>query len=147
MSVKYSLSCYKDEQNRLDSFVEQWPDNAPVAPAKLASAGWFYTGPGDSVQCPWCRGKVSDWPPGSDALAEHKRRFPHCEFIIQKIESMLSPVAPLKHPASPPAGKRHWRDLPAVHGVVELGMYDDTRIRRALYSLETRGNRPTVLLS
>uniref|UniRef100_A0AAY4AS48 RING-type E3 ubiquitin transferase n=1 Tax=Denticeps clupeoides TaxID=299321 RepID=A0AAY4AS48_9TELE len=69
----------RTEQERLRTF-QRWPSDAPVRPAELARAGFYYLGPGDTVRCFCCHGMLRCWADGDRALGEHRRHFPHCDF-------------------------------------------------------------------
>lgn len=75
-----SRTSMKSEERRLRTF-RDWPDGAPVSPADLAAAGFFFTGPDDRVQCFCCGGALYDWFAEDDPIAEHKKYFPTCPFI------------------------------------------------------------------
>uniref|UniRef100_A0A8D2H3Z9 E3 ubiquitin-protein ligase XIAP n=1 Tax=Urocitellus parryii TaxID=9999 RepID=A0A8D2H3Z9_UROPR len=65
----------------LKSF-QNWPDYAHLTPRELASAGLYYTGIDDQVQCFCCGGKLKNWEPCDRAWSEHRRHFPNCFFVL-----------------------------------------------------------------
>ncbi|XP_044538612.1 E3 ubiquitin-protein ligase XIAP isoform X1 [Gracilinanus agilis] len=69
------------EEARLRSF-QNWPDYAHLTPQELASAGLYYMGFEDQVQCFCCGGKLKNWEPCDRAMSEHKRHFPKCFFVL-----------------------------------------------------------------
>ncbi|XP_036595811.1 E3 ubiquitin-protein ligase XIAP [Trichosurus vulpecula] len=69
------------EEARLRSF-QNWPDYAHLTPEELASAGLYYMGIEDQVQCFCCGGKLKNWEPCDRAMSEHKRHFPKCFFVL-----------------------------------------------------------------
>jgi hypothetical protein len=69
------------ERNRLDTF-RNFPANAAVQSSECARAGFNYTGPGDRVQCVFCRGVLRNWENGDQPHIEHKRHFPRCPFVL-----------------------------------------------------------------
>ncbi|XP_006885122.1 PREDICTED: E3 ubiquitin-protein ligase XIAP-like [Elephantulus edwardii] len=69
------------EEARLKSF-QNWPDYAHLSPRELASAGLYYTGIDDQVQCFCCGGKLRNWEPCDRAWSEHRRHFPNCFFVL-----------------------------------------------------------------
>uniref|UniRef100_A0A3Q3S315 RING-type E3 ubiquitin transferase n=1 Tax=Mastacembelus armatus TaxID=205130 RepID=A0A3Q3S315_9TELE len=73
----------RQEEERLQTF-QNWPADAPVSCAELAKAGFFFLGPGDKVQCFCCGGILRCWVHGDSPVAEHKRYFPTCSFILGK---------------------------------------------------------------
>lgn len=70
-----------NEEARLRSF-QNWPPYAPVAAQELASAGLYYTGIDDEVECFCCGGKLKNWEPCDQAWSEHRRHFPRCFFVL-----------------------------------------------------------------
>lgn len=73
------------EQARLDTLAQNWPKPEIVRPEDLARAGMFYIGPGDRVQCAFCKGKLEDWIRGEVALDEHRKHFgSRCPFIQEQ---------------------------------------------------------------
>ncbi|KAM9127415.1 E3 ubiquitin-protein ligase XIAP isoform 1-T1 [Pangshura tecta] len=69
------------EEARLRSF-HNWPAYAPLTPKELASAGLYYSGVDDQVECFCCGGKLKNWEPFDRAWSEHKRHFPRCFFVL-----------------------------------------------------------------
>lgn len=69
-------------ENRLLTFYD-WPMEAArvVDPEELVSAGLFYTGEIDRVQCAFCRGYLRRWTQGDRPVDEHRKHFPQCAFI------------------------------------------------------------------
>lgn len=66
---------------RLQSFVP-WPKYLPgPTPKELASAGFTYTGIGDKVICHNCSVKLHSWEVQDDAVKEHYKHSPHCDYI------------------------------------------------------------------
>ncbi|XP_015918264.1 putative inhibitor of apoptosis isoform X1 [Parasteatoda tepidariorum] len=70
----------KTLDDRLKSFEKQWPLNN-IDISKLAAAGFFYLGVEDKVQCPFCKGIVSNWESKDDPFEEHKKHFPWCDYL------------------------------------------------------------------
>ncbi|GFT03129.1 baculoviral IAP repeat-containing protein 3 [Nephila pilipes] len=67
-------------QERIETFSANWPlPNMDVR--KIAEAGFFYLGIKDKVQCPFCKGILSNWEIGDDPLTEHNNHFPLCDYI------------------------------------------------------------------
>lgn len=77
------------EEARLKSF-QNWPDYAHLTPRELASAGLYYTGIDDQVQCFCCGGKLKNWEPCDRAWSEHRRHFPNCFFVLGRNVNMRS---------------------------------------------------------
>ena len=72
------------EDVRLRSFLDRWPADNPMTPEELASAGFYYTGISDRVQCAFCFGVLRNWEEGDEAMSEHARYFPNCPFILHE---------------------------------------------------------------
>ena len=71
----------KYERRRLSTYSE-WPrDRVDIEPRALAGAGLFYLGLADRVKCAFCGGILRNWEPSDDPLMEHRRNFPHCQFL------------------------------------------------------------------
>ena len=133
---------FKQLDARMRSYEDpNWPSDVPLAPEALARAGWFYIGREDRVQCPWCGGCVFNWVPGDSALGEHRRHFPHCEFVQEYIANSFK-----RSEATPPASRRkprvtshNWRDTEAVRAAKDLDMSDDVIERAAKVLLQRKG--------
>lgn len=69
------------EEKRLRTFRE-WPANAAIDPARLAKAGFYYTGHDLEVQCFLCGTRVSDWNYGDQAIVRHRQKSPNCPFVL-----------------------------------------------------------------
>ncbi|XP_063769803.1 baculoviral IAP repeat-containing protein 1e-like [Pseudophryne corroboree] len=78
-----SLQEYSTEESRLNSFIN-WPFYARIQPAQLASAGFFFTGRRDTVQCFSCAGCLGHWQEHDDPWKEHAKWFPECDFLTRK---------------------------------------------------------------
>ncbi|KAM4808283.1 LOW QUALITY PROTEIN: baculoviral IAP repeat-containing protein 1 [Rhinophrynus dorsalis] len=74
---------YTAEESRLQSFTD-WPFYARIQPDKLSSAGFFFTGRRDTVQCFSCRGCLGNWEETDDAWKEHAKWFPECHYVRSK---------------------------------------------------------------
>ena len=69
------------EQERLRSFAH-WPKSDMIQPSDLARAGMYFIGPGDRVQCAFCKGKLEGWIRGDNPLEEHRKHFgARCRFM------------------------------------------------------------------
>lgn len=80
-------SCMYTEEARLRTFTN-WPVTF-LSPSDLAKAGFYYIGPGDKVACFACDGKLNNWEPNDNALAEHRRHFPDCSFVSASAKPSL----------------------------------------------------------
>jgi len=77
-SQQQGAIAFRDEIERRKTFEGLWRDECPVSPETLVQAGFYYCGPGDTVQCAWCYNKLMGWEEDDDPLTEHKRHFPAC---------------------------------------------------------------------
>lgn len=69
------------EQNRLRTFAE-WPSSAAVSAERIAKAGFYYTGTGQTVQCFACGVSISEWNFEDQAMASHRLANPDCPFVL-----------------------------------------------------------------
>lgn len=83
-SLHWSRSSMKSEIKRLQTF-QLWPASVPVSPAELAAAGFYFVGPADTVQCFCCGGSLYNWLAEEDPMVEHKKFFPSCLYVQNKI--------------------------------------------------------------
>lgn len=67
-------------------YEERYP-NRSVSIEDLALAGFVYEGDGDTVRCPECRVRFSDWVVGDDPYRLHRTTMPHCLFVRRATES------------------------------------------------------------
>ncbi|GIY08509.1 baculoviral IAP repeat-containing protein 2, partial [Caerostris extrusa] len=70
----------KSVQERIKTFSRNWPLSC-IDASQIAQAGFFYLGLGDKVQCPFCKGIVSNWEDADDPLKEHIKHFPWCDYL------------------------------------------------------------------
>lgn len=131
-----STDRYKQSQTRLDSYVD-WPDDIPVSINELVRAGWFYTGVGDRVKCPWCHGCVYNWEVGDTALGEHKRHFPSCVFIIELLNKTFDTASEICRKQQIYQQQSHitlsnWRESSAVKAVQYLQLHGEDIIEQAV---------------
>lgn len=81
------------EEKRLKTF-DKWPANAAVDAARIAKAGFYYTGYGLEVQCFLCGTTVSDWNYGDQAMARHRLAQPACPFVVNPANTCNVPLIP-----------------------------------------------------
>ncbi|XP_014488474.1 PREDICTED: baculoviral IAP repeat-containing protein 7-like isoform X2 [Dinoponera quadriceps] len=81
------------EENRLKTF-EEWPANAAVDAARIAKAGFYYTGQGLEVQCFLCGTTITDWNYGDQAMARHRLAQPACPFVVNPVDTCNIPLVP-----------------------------------------------------
>lgn len=84
LSRKAHNPAYAQYQARLDSFKE-WPASLCQQPTDLAKAGFYYFGIKDMVKCFFCNGGLKNWDHDDDAIQDHVRWFPTCQYIRQLI--------------------------------------------------------------
>lgn len=69
----------KSEADRRRTY-EKWP--VPFMDTNhLSAAGFYFTNRRDVVRCAFCGVEVGQWEEGDDALRDHQRWSPSCEFI------------------------------------------------------------------
>lgn len=73
----------KHEHARFISFAN-FPQSSPVHATSLSSAGFFYTGMGDTVRCFSCKLSHSQWNVTDVPFTVHKRLSPNCAFVLEK---------------------------------------------------------------
>lgn len=81
-------SVYQNEKSRLETFTS-WPIRSIVSPELLVKSGFYYTQIKDKVRCAYCQGVVEKWEVGDDPDIEHRRLFPNCSFIRNKMLSEM----------------------------------------------------------
>lgn len=81
------------EEKRLRTFRE-WPANAAIDPARLAKAGFYYTGHVLEVQCFLCGTRISDWNYGDQAIVRHRQKSPNCPFVLAPTVTCNVPLIP-----------------------------------------------------
>ena len=114
---------YKHLSERLRSFNNPgWPSDVPVTSEELARAGWFYVGRDDRVQCPWCGGCVFNWVPGDSALGEHRRHFPHCDFVCDYMAKAFEHISKCSGRC---IGTEEQKIILAKNSVSEMGFADE----------------------
>lgn len=83
------VSEYADRNKRLSTFLT-WPKYAPVQPAELCDAGFYYTYRDDSVRCYICELALRQWEPGDKAWGEHEKFSPKCPLVISHRRKLLA---------------------------------------------------------
>ncbi|XP_013408788.1 baculoviral IAP repeat-containing protein 7-like [Lingula anatina] len=81
----------QDENARRASYPVGWSAICPISPDELAKAGFFCMNSGDLVQCAFCRGAVRNWEIGDSPFFEHKKHFPLCQFVLDRLEQEQRP--------------------------------------------------------
>lgn len=83
------VSEYADRNKRLSTFLT-WPKYAPIQPAELCDAGFYYTLRDDSVRCYICELALRQWEPGDKAWSEHEKFSPNCPLVISHRRKLLA---------------------------------------------------------
>jgi baculoviral IAP repeat-containing protein 7/8 len=68
------------ETARLSTF-RNWPLSCSIDPARLAAAGFFYTGISTTVKCFVCKVEISQWTKYSIPVLIHKMYCPECPLV------------------------------------------------------------------
>jgi hypothetical protein len=95
------LTFYED---RLKTF-DLWSPQIQPNKFQLSSAGFYYTGKNDTVECFSCAVRLHQWGKEDDPLEEHKQHSPKCLFLKiigllktnKSIESSWNPWKPSVH--------------------------------------------------
>lgn len=103
---------YRFEAARLQSY-HAWPVRF-MDPAKLAAAGFYYTGENDKVRCFECGVEISQWLEGDNPMVDHQRWSGRCRFI-RKIPCGNVPVG--VDPGTIPSPRPRSRDVCGPYGV------------------------------
>ena len=88
-----SVAELQSEHHRLTTFVD-WPQNSPINPCELASAGFYYLGTGDNVKCYKCGCALCNWDPNDTPWSEHLKWSPNCPLVLEHFKGRraLGPV-------------------------------------------------------
>lgn len=70
------------KQRRVNTFKDRWPIQMTQKADELAACGFFYSGEGDKVICFHCGMGVYKWENTDHPLAEHKKHFLNCKYIL-----------------------------------------------------------------
>ena len=65
---------------RLETF-NTYPKQLVPSKYELAQAGLYYTGKSDKVICFQCGVNLKDWKRDDNAMNEHQKWSPHCEYV------------------------------------------------------------------
>ena len=77
VSTKDNMEYYENRLKTFDTYPKQMlPDKI-----QLARAGLYYSGKSDMCQCFRCHVKLSSWERDDDAIKEHYKWSPQCEYI------------------------------------------------------------------
>ena len=72
-----SMMFYEDRLNTFD----MWPSQIQPSKFQLSSAGFFYTGRNDTVECFSCALRLHQWKKEDNPLTEHRFYSPSCLFL------------------------------------------------------------------
>ncbi|KAL8575548.1 hypothetical protein ACOMHN_059612 [Nucella lapillus] len=67
-------------QVRIQTFTN-WQHEGSHPAARMAEAGFYYTGHADLVRCFYCRGGLKTWEQSDQPWVEHCRWFPRCPYV------------------------------------------------------------------
>lgn len=101
------------EETRLRTFVD-WPANAAVDSARIAKAGFYFTGRGQEVQCFLCGAKVEEWNYGDQAMVRHRQVSPECPFVLNPSDTCNVPLLTASNSAEMLSSRRNSDST--VHG-------------------------------
>lgn len=125
----------KSEVERLKTFTGKWPLTF-ISASSLAHAGFFYTGVDSKVQCPFCKGIISDWVVDSKPFQEHLRRFPWCDFLSENISQVKSEVPWFQSSSEDVCGNTTMRNNSSSNDVVlDSKFNNDSLIHKNLEDL------------
>lgn len=79
-SQEFKSSDLKFFNNRLQTF-ETWSSQIQPNKFQLSSAGFYYTGRGDIVECFSCALRLHDWKKEDDPMIEHRKLSSDCLFL------------------------------------------------------------------
>ncbi|XP_076467273.1 uncharacterized protein LOC143298322 [Babylonia areolata] len=68
------------KQVRINTF-GSWQHQATHPAARMAEAGFYYTGHADLVRCFYCKGGLKTWERSDQPWVEHCRWFPRCPYV------------------------------------------------------------------
>lgn len=80
LEFEYSSPSMLFFQDRLKTF-DMWPPQIEPNKFQLSSAGFYYTGRNDTVECFSCGLRLHQWQKGDESLLEHKTHSPSCLFL------------------------------------------------------------------
>ena len=71
--------------DRISTFAT-WLKSHPIPAQRYVKAGFYYSGEGDKVICPWCNLNFTEWETYDIPMEEHQKHSPYCAFVL-----MLNP--------------------------------------------------------
>jgi hypothetical protein len=80
LGIEFKSPELKLYENRLQTF-ESWSQQIQPNKYELASAGFYYTGRGDIVQCFSCAIRLNQWKKTDDPMKEHGIHSKNCLFL------------------------------------------------------------------
>ncbi|KAK7107241.1 hypothetical protein V1264_015192 [Littorina saxatilis] len=96
------------------------PSSFPVSRVKLADAGFYYQGQGDTMTCFKCCVRHSGWTGEDNPMDVHRRLSPNCPYVLQENDISISTAPPLSTHIPIPV------DIDAHFVPVEYGHEDHT---------------------
>ena len=67
--------------DRISTFAT-WPKSHPIPAQRYVKAGFYYSGKGDKVICPWCNLNLTEWETYDIPMEEHQKHSPYCSFVL-----------------------------------------------------------------
>ena len=67
--------------DRISTFAT-WPKSHPIPAQRYVKAGFYYSGEGDKVICPWCNLNLTEWESYDIPMEEHQKHSPYCVFVL-----------------------------------------------------------------
>ena len=67
--------------DRISTFAT-WPKSHPIPAQRYVKAGFYYSGQGDKVICPWCNLNLIEWETYDTPMEEHQKHSPYCAFVL-----------------------------------------------------------------
>lgn len=92
-NLEYKSSDLMFYEDRLKTY-ELWSSQIQPDMFQLSSAGFYYTGRNDTVECFSCAVRLQQWKQDDNPLKEHKIHSPNCLFlkIIGQLKNSCSSI-------------------------------------------------------
>ncbi|XP_067948753.1 baculoviral IAP repeat-containing protein 7-like [Watersipora subatra] len=96
-NIEQILSTFNYETHRRKTF-NAWPKSTIVSPRELAASGFIYIhGTDDTVECFYCKLKISDWTNSMVPDVVHRKKSMHCQFMqgvktVRNIPDVLADI-------------------------------------------------------
>ncbi|XP_067948757.1 baculoviral IAP repeat-containing protein 7-like [Watersipora subatra] len=96
-NIDQILSTFNYETHRRKTF-NAWPKSTIVSPRELAASGFIYIhGTDDTVECFYCKLRISDWTNRMVPDVVHRKKSMHCQFMqgmktVRNIPDVLADI-------------------------------------------------------